>query len=104
VQLVAAQSSYPASAIDEALRGSNLAFVYSPLLDAYFLDNFKRSVELARQFGLIRRTFDVDAWVDNRYLSAALQQLGWQNAWQPYDHYAGGSARVSSSRDLRRTP
>jgi sulfonate transport system substrate-binding protein len=104
VQLVAAQSSYPASAIDEALRGSNLAFVYSPLLDAYFLDNFKRSVELARQFGLIRRTFDVDAWVDNRYLSAALHQLGWQNAWQPYDHYAGGSARVSSSRDLRRTP
>ncbi|MET0533282.1 MAG: ABC transporter substrate-binding protein [Steroidobacter sp.] len=104
VQLVASQSSYPAAAIEESLRGSNLAFVYSPLLDGYFLDNFKRNVELARQFGLIRRTFDVNAWVDDRYLSAALQQLGWQNAWKPYDHYAGGSARVSSSSNLRKTP
>ena len=97
VQLVAAQSSYPVSAVEEALRGSDLAFVHSPLLDGYFLDNFKRNVELARQFGLIRRSFDVDAWVDNRYLDAALRQLGWQNAWKPYDHHATGSARVSSS-------
>lgn len=97
VQLVATQSSYPVAALEEALRGSNLSFVYSPLLDRYFLDNFKRNVELARQFGLIRRTFDVDAWVDARYLNTALEQLGWQNNWKPFDHYAGDTARLSSS-------
>lgn len=96
VQLVASQSSYPIAAVEESLRGSNLSFVYSPLLDKYFLDNFKRSVEQARQYGLIRRTFDVDAWADQRYLTAALQQLGWQNQWKPYDRYAGTTARISS--------
>jgi sulfonate transport system substrate-binding protein len=97
VQLVASQSSYPVNAVEEPLRGSNLAFVYSPLLDRYFLDNFQRSVELARQFGLIRRTFDVKTWADDRYLNAALQQLGWQNTWKPYDRYVGTTARLSSS-------
>lgn len=104
VQLVASQSSYPIAAIEESLRGNNLAFVYSPLLDGYFLGNFKRNVELARQFGLIRRTFDVDAWADPRYLAAALQQLGWQNEWRPYERYSGGSTRISSSTGTRKTP
>lgn len=58
-------------AINEAFANRQLdfAFVYS-LLDRYFLDNFQRSVELARQFGLIRRTFDVKTWADDRYLNA----------------------------------
>lgn len=97
VQLVAAQSSYPASAIEETLRGSNLAFVYSPLLDKYFLDNFRRNVELAQQFGLIRRGFELRDWTDPRFLNSALQQLGWQSAWKPYDSYAGNSARLSTT-------
>jgi len=90
VKLVAEQSSYPLSTVAESLRGADLAFVYSPLLDKFYLDNFRRSVELARQYRLIRRTFDVDSWIDDRYLRAALRQLGLETAWRPYDHYVSG--------------
>lgn len=97
MQLVASQSSYPLKAVDESMRGTNLAFYFSPLLDKYYLDNFRRSIELAKQFGLIRRTFDVGSWIDDSYLRTALAQLGWRDAWKPYDAYAGAIASAAAA-------
>lgn len=89
IQLVAAQSSYPIKAVAEAIRDADLAFHFSPLLDKYFLDNFRRNIALAKQFGLIRRTFEVDPWIDRTYLGTALNQLGWTDVWRPHDTFAG---------------
>ncbi|WP_028079944.1 ABC transporter substrate-binding protein [Solimonas soli] len=87
VALFAGQASYPVAVVDESLRGAQLDFFYSPLLDRYYLDGLRRKVTLARQLGLTRKTFDVDQWVDARYLQQALQELGWQQQWKPAEQY-----------------
>lgn len=94
IELVAAQSSYPIASVSEAIRDANLAFHFSPLLDKYFLDNFARNIELAKQFGLIRRTFALEQWIDRRFLDAAIEELGYRDVWKPHDKFVGKTAAI----------
>lgn len=89
IELVAAQSSYPIASVAEALRDADLNFHYSPLLDTYFLSNFQRNIELAKKFGLIRRTFELEPWIDRRFLDAAIEELGYRDVWKPHDSFVG---------------
>jgi sulfonate transport system substrate-binding protein len=41
--------------------------------------------EEARVFGLLRRKVDMDGWFNARFLEAALQKLGLNDAWPAYD-------------------
>jgi|HigsolmetaAR204D_1030405.scaffolds.fasta_scaffold00141_39 sulfonate transport system substrate-binding protein len=97
-QLVADLSSYPRKAIEESLRDANLNFHFSPLLDKYFIDNFRTNIELAKRFGLIRRTFDIEPWIERSFLDAALDELGFRQVWQPHDKFVGKTAATTISQ------
>ncbi len=58
----------------------------SPLIDPFYVSRYKATLEEADQLGLLRgRKFDIDAWIDRRYLDQALRDLQLQNYWTPLD-------------------
>ncbi|MGA9912868.1 ABC transporter substrate-binding protein [Paraburkholderia sp.] len=84
IALEQSQADVPATVWRNELGSSDPAVTFSPLLDTYFVDAFKRDVDTAKQQGLIRRPFDVDQWVDRTYLTQALRELNLTNHWQAY--------------------
>lgn len=86
----AEQSAYPVEVLTESLRGGDLRFIYSPLLDTYYLDNLRKDVKQAKDARLIRASIDVDQWVAPQILLQALQQSELSNAWEPADRYRWG--------------
>ncbi|WP_069235915.1 MULTISPECIES: ABC transporter substrate-binding protein [Burkholderia] len=69
------------------LTADDLSVVFSPLLDRYYVDAFKQDVRTAKEAGLIRRPFDVDAWIDRSYVEAALRELNLGAHWQAYESF-----------------
>ncbi|WP_051710933.1 aliphatic sulfonate ABC transporter substrate-binding protein [Andreprevotia chitinilytica] len=57
----------------------------SPQIDPFIIAIDKQSVADAYKFKLIRKPFDVDAWIDRRYLDAALKELKLENYWPRFD-------------------
>lgn len=87
IELSAAQSAYPPEVLSESLRGGDLRFIYSPLLDPYYLDTLRKDVKQALAAKLIRAPIDVDQWIAPDILQQALQQAGLSAAWQPSKRY-----------------
>jgi sulfonate transport system substrate-binding protein len=81
------QAAIPASVWRNELADSDPATAFSPLLDPYFVDAFKRDVDTAKQLGMIRRTFDVDQWIDASYLDKALQTTKLAGRWKAYQTF-----------------
>jgi sulfonate transport system substrate-binding protein len=54
-----------------------------PLIDDLFVAGLKVGVNFSLQNKLIRQPVDVDAWIDRRYLDAALKDLDLVSYWQP---------------------
>jgi sulfonate transport system substrate-binding protein len=63
----------------------SLKALASPLLDAYFVSQYKTQIEQAKQFGLIKNAFAIESWIEPKFLNQALAELGLQNYWQPAD-------------------
>lgn len=58
----------------------------SPLLDPFFVAQYKDTQELAGKLGLLRGpAFSIDQWFDARYLDAALKELKLEHYWVPLD-------------------
>ncbi|WP_312936322.1 ABC transporter substrate-binding protein [Pseudomonas sp.] len=93
IELSAQQSGYPPSVLTQALQGGDLSFVYSPLLDPYYLGVLRKDVQLAADARLIRKPFDVDQWVEPAILERALQQAQLGDAWTPATHYRWSTAK-----------
>lgn len=81
----ASAGSVTAAMHESDLAGLPLAHKLSPRFDPYLVANDKRSVADALRFRLIRRGFDVDAWIDARYVEAAVKELGLEGAWPSFD-------------------
>jgi sulfonate transport system substrate-binding protein len=69
----------------EDYKGVPLAHRLSPLLDPYIIARDTHAIEDAYHFKLIRKKFDVNAWVDSSYLDAALKELKLENYWLKFD-------------------
>lgn len=65
-----------------------MAEVLSPLIDPFIEARLRQSVEEAVRFRLIRRSFDVAAWIDRSHLDAALAERALGGIWTPFG--AGG--------------
>lgn len=92
IDLSAEQSAYPPKVLADSLKGADLRFIYSPLLDPYYLGTLRKDVKLAHDARLIRATFDVDQWAASDILSRALKQANLGSAWQPTDSYRWSTA------------
>jgi sulfonate transport system substrate-binding protein len=69
----------------EDQQGQSLKPLASPLLDPYFVTQYKSQIEQAKQFGLIKNTFSLESWIEPKFLNQALAELGLSNYWQPAD-------------------
>ena len=57
----------------------------SPLFDPFIVARTRQSVADAYRYKLIRQNFDVNAWIDRRYLDAALKDLQLEHYWSQFD-------------------
>jgi len=77
--------SISAAMYREEYAGIRMAERHAPHFDPFVVSRMQQSVADAYRFKLIRRTFDVAAWTDRRYLDAAVRNLGLQQHWPQFD-------------------
>lgn len=61
-----------------------LAIRATPLLDEYWLVKIHEGVTDSLKYRLIRKEVDVRAWIEPRFLDAALKELKLEKFWTPY--------------------
>lgn len=71
----------PVAIIRKANEGSSLREKYDPRLDALFLARYRSGIDFDREQKLIRADVDLDAWVDSRFLDAALKAFKLEARW-----------------------
>ncbi|WP_437680204.1 ABC transporter substrate-binding protein [Sorangium sp. So ce131] len=79
------KSGTPFSNYKEAQQGEDMKQNASPLLDEYILARYKSAIGDSKKFGLIRNTFDVEPWIDRRFLTKALKDTGLERYWAEWD-------------------
>jgi len=67
----------------EDLGGTSLKVLSSPLLDEYITTQYLTNIQEAKRFGLIRKTFSFEEWVEPRFLNEVLKELNLENYWTP---------------------
>ena len=65
--------------------GQTLAQRNTPIIDAFFIEQYRVQAEQARAYGLIRRDVDQAGWFETRFLEQSLKQLGLQHTWPRFD-------------------
>ena len=65
--------------------GESLALRDSPLFDDYYRAHYKRLLKTAIDLKLVRRSFDIDPWLDPKYLNQGLADLKLTGLWKPLD-------------------
>lgn len=80
-----AKTGIPYTTWKESFEGEPMKLKNSPLFDDYLTHRYKQAVADALRFKLIRTGFDVDAWIDRRYLDAAIKSLHLEGYWPTYD-------------------
>ncbi|MDB5776063.1 MAG: nitrate transporter substrate-binding protein [Herbaspirillum sp.] len=68
----------------EDYEGEPLRVRNNPNFDPFLVARYKDAVEQAYRLKLSRGKFDVDQWIDQRYLKAALKDLKLENYWPVY--------------------
>ena len=80
-----AKSGVPFSNFKEDFGGISLKTLSSPLLDDYLVSEYKAHIDQAKQYGLIRRSFEFEPWMDRHFLVQALKDLQLEHQWTEYD-------------------
>lgn len=68
----------------EDFDGEPLRVRLNPNFDPFLVSRYKDAAEQAYRFRLSRARFDVDQWIDQRFLKAALTDLSLQSYWPIY--------------------
>lgn len=72
--------------LEEDYSGRPLSDRMSPLLDPFFVERYRATLDQATELGFVHgQTFDVGQWIDRRFLQSSLTRLGLSDYWQPLD-------------------
>lgn len=77
--------------------GDDPVFRFSPRIDDFVLANFQTSIDQAKELGLIRKPFDVRAWVEPRFAEKAIADLKLDGVWPLYDK-AGQPTKAAATQ------
>jgi len=80
-----AKSGVQFSNYKEDFIGSSIKIKASPLIDEYFLSQYKRAISDSKRFGLIKNDFSLESWIEPKFLNQALKSQNLENYWQRYD-------------------
>lgn len=69
----------------EEIGSTELKAKLSPLFDPFIVARYQAAAADAQQHKLIRRSVDINGWIDRQYLDAALAELKLQHYWAPLD-------------------
>lgn len=83
--LIWTKSGLSLSAWRKEYDGEQLAVRDSPLFDEYYRSQYKRLLKTAIELKLVRRSFDIDSWLDPKYLNKGLQDLKLSSLWKELD-------------------
>jgi sulfonate transport system substrate-binding protein len=75
------KSGTPFSSFKEDFSGQAFRAQLSPLIDDYLIARYKISVGDAKKYGLIRKTFEVESWVDATFLEQVLKEEKLESFW-----------------------
>jgi sulfonate transport system substrate-binding protein len=56
----------------------------NPLLDDFFHQTYGEIIRFSKQRGFISRAFDLDEWVDKRFVESAVRELGFEGFWNEH--------------------
>lgn len=79
-----ARGGTPAEVWREEFDGIAFEARLGPVLDPFLTSRLKQAVADAQRYRLIRRSFDVDAWIDPGPVRAALKSLQLEAYWKPH--------------------
>ncbi|MCJ2056931.1 ABC transporter substrate-binding protein [Methylobacterium sp. J-048] len=79
-----AKSGTPASVFRYDLADQELRYRNSPLVDPFFVEQYRVQARQAKAFGLIRRDVDVTGWFEPRYVDQAVRELGLERSWERF--------------------
>jgi sulfonate transport system substrate-binding protein len=65
----------------EDYQGLSLKVASSPLLDPYIVSQLNKKITLAKQFGLIKQSFQLEPLLDRRFLNKALKDKNLESYW-----------------------
>ncbi|MDB5807700.1 MAG: nitrate transporter substrate-binding protein [Betaproteobacteria bacterium] len=65
--------------------GEPLRVRLNPNFDPFLVSRYKDAVEQAYRFRMIRTRFDVEKWIDQRFLKVALKEQKLENYWPIYE-------------------
>jgi sulfonate transport system substrate-binding protein len=80
-----AKSGHPPEIIAQEFHDTPLRLRLSPLLDAFFITRYREAVATSQELRLIRRGFDVDAWLEPKYVRSAVERFGLGGTWPAHD-------------------
>lgn len=79
-----ARTGFPYEVWKEDYDGEPLRVRFNPQFDPFLVARYKDAVEQAYKFKLTRSRFNVDDWIDTRFLKAALSELKLETYWPVY--------------------
>lgn len=69
-------------ALAEDIQGQPLAYRNNPVIDDFYIEQYRAGVAFALENKLIRKTVDLDSWIDRSHVDAAVRELGLQSVWK----------------------
>jgi sulfonate transport system substrate-binding protein len=76
-----AKSGVPYEIIAEDFAGKTLREQTNPLIDDFYLAQYRDAIAFEKQQKLIRKDVDLNAWIERRYLDDALARLDLKDFW-----------------------
>jgi len=92
------KSGVPFASFKEDSAGQSLRQTLSPLVDPYLVARYKNSIGDAKRYGLIRKDFAFEPWVDTSFLAAVLKEEKLENFWPQQQPITGQVPKLTASK------
>lgn len=89
-------STTPLKYLERDFAGRELKEAHNPVVDDYFVERYRETVQFCLENKIIRNPIDVDAWIDRKTIASVLAELGLENYWSAWD--ASGKPVAGSAR------
>jgi sulfonate transport system substrate-binding protein len=80
-----AKTGYPAQSFAEDYADERLANRLTPVIDDYVVARYRDQAARVSEYGLIRKSVDIDSWFEPKYLDAALKAQHLEHFWPRFD-------------------
>jgi sulfonate transport system substrate-binding protein len=79
------KSGLPVQSFEDDFKGERLANRTSPIVDEFIIARYKDQAAHVKQYGLVKKDVDVEAWFDTKYLTQALAELKLEHYWPTFN-------------------